>query len=262
MDTYILLTNDDGVMAPGLLALKRAMERLGEVVVFAPQRSWSASGHTKTMHKPLRVEEVTLPDGARAYATNGTPSDCVALALLGLVPRRPDLVVSGINQGANVGHDITYSGTVAAAMEAVIFGVPAFAISLDAYEGGDFGLAAEFAAHLASLVLERGLPSHTLLNVNVPDVPPEGLRGVRLTRLGRRIYRDVLIKRQDPRGRSYYWIGGEPPTGVVEEGTDIGALAQGYISITPLHLDMTDYQLLKEMKGWGLESMASVYGGG
>jgi len=250
---HILVTNDDGVDAPGLLALKQTLEKVGQVTVFAPEHNWSAAGHTKTMHKPLRVNQVKLADGTMAYASSGAPSDCVALAVLGLSPCRPDLVVSGINQGANLGHDITYSGTVAAAMEGVIFGIPAIAVSLDSFESQDFACAAEFAARLAAQVLARGLPPNTLLNVNVPAVPPEEIAGVLVTRLGKRVYRDVLVERQDPRGRNYYWIGGEPPAGVPEEGTDIWALAHNYISVTPLHLDMTDYRLIEELKRWELD---------
>lgn len=252
MHSYILLSNDDGIDSPGLLALKRAMELVGEVAVMAPEHNWTAAGHTKTMHKPLRVTEVTLADGSPAYAGSGAPADCVALALLGILERKPDLVVSGINQGPNLGHDITYSGTVAAAMEAVVFGIPAIAVSLDGYEGWDFAYAAEFAARLGHQVLERGLPPNTLLNVNVPNLPRDQIAGVEITRLGRRVYRDILIPRRDPRGRIYYWIGGETPTGVAEEGTDIGALARNRVSITPIDLDLTQYRLIEELRGWDL----------
>ena len=251
---HILVTNDDGVDAPGLLALQKALQEVGEVTVFAPDHNWSAAGHTKTMHKPLRVDQITLSDGTSAYTTTGAPSDCVALVILGILDHQPDLIVSGINQGANVGHDITYSGTIAAAMEAVISGIPALAVSLDSYENQGFTYAARFAARLVTLVLERGLPPNTFLNVNVPAVPQAEIAGVRITRLGQRVYRDRLVKRQDPRGRNYYWIGGEPPTGVPEEGTDIWALANNYVSITPLHLDMTEYQMMEGLERWGLEA--------
>ncbi len=255
---YILVTNDDGVDAPGLLALKTALDQVGEVVVFAPDHNWSVAGHTRIMHKPLRVGQVKLLDGTMAYTTTGTPSDCVALAVLGILPHKPDLVVSGINLGANVGQDLTYSGTVSAAMEGVINGIPSFAISLDTYQDGDFSYAARFASRLASMVLEKGLPSGTFLNVNVPNVPATEICGVQVTRLGKRVYRDVLIERQDPQGRNYYWIGGEPPTGVMEEGTDIWALAHHCISITPLHLDMTEYRLLEAMQGWEFSKKEAV----
>lgn len=253
----ILLTNDDGVHSPGLLALKRALSTIAHVEVVAPDHNWSAAGHTKTMHKPLRVWPVTLADGSEARTTNGTPSDCVALALLGLLEREPDLVVSGINAGANVGSDITYSGTVAAAMEAVVAGIPAIAVSVDGLEIADPSVAADFVARLAVLVLRTDVvrsrdatDEPLLLNVNVPNRPRDALRGVQITRLGRRVYRDALVERSDPRGRTYYWIGGEPPSGVPEEGTDIGALDAGYISVTPILLDLTDYAKLPVLRAW------------
>lgn len=247
---HILVTNDDGVQAPGLLALKQALESVGQVTVFAPDHNWSAAGHSKTMHKPLRIQQVKLADGTPAYVTNGAPSDCVGLALLGAIPVRPDLVVSGINQGANLGHDITYSGTVASAMEAVVGGVPAIAVSQERGDTADYTAVTRVVVRLARLILEHGLPPNTLLNVNAPALPVDQIRGVAVTRLGQRVYRDVLIERQDPFGRPYYWIGGEPPTGVVEDGTDIGALANGYVSITPLTMDMTAYGFMEQLSDW------------
>lgn len=247
---HILVTNDDGVQSPGLLALKQVLEAVGEVTVFAPDRNWSAAGHSKTMHKPLRIQRVALADGSPAYTTNGAPSDCVGLALLGAIPARPDLVVSGINQGANLGHDITYSGTVAGAMEAVVGGIPAIAVSMDARDWHDFAAVSATVAGLARLILSQGLPPNILLNVNAPALPSDRLQGIAVTRLGKRVYRDVLIEREDPKGQPYYWIGGEPPTGVVEDGTDIGAVAGGYISVTPLSMDMTEYSLLDHLKKW------------
>lgn len=254
---YILVTNDDGVDSLGLSALKRTLEEVGEVVVIAPDHNRSAAGHTKTMHKPLRVDEVKLADGSSAYASNGAPSDCVALGVLGFLERKPDLVVSGINEGPNLGHDITYSGTVAAAMEGVIAGIPSIAVSLADYEVGleseAFSYAAQFTARLAENILAKGFEGDLLLNINIPNLPREEIRGVEITRLGKRIYKDVLIKRQDPRGRTYYWIGGEPPTGVAEEGTDIWAIAEKRISITPIKLDLTEHGLIERLKGWRLE---------
>jgi len=251
--TNILVTNDDGIGGPGLLPLRQALEDLGRVTVIAPDRQWTASGHAKTMHKPLRIQEVTLADGSLAYSSSGAPSDCVAMAVLGFLPRPPDLVVSGINLGANVGHDITYSGTLAAAFEGTISGIPSIAVSLDTHEGGDFGPAAQFVTGLAKEVLTRGLPNRILLNVNAPNVPGGEISGVKVTRLGRRLYRDRLIKRQDPRGRDYYWIGGDRPTGDAdEEGTDIWALASNFLSVTPIHLDMTHYAFMEELETWRL----------
>lgn len=254
--SQILITNDDGVHSPGLLALKRAMEPVGEVTVFAPDRNWSAAGHSKTMHKPLRIQQVTLSDGTQAYTTNGAPADCVGLALLGAVSIQPDLVVSGINQGPNLGHDVTYSGTVAGAMEAAVGGIPAMAVSLDAGVWSDFEAIARVVTRLARLILARGLPPNVLLNINAPALPSVDVQGVAITRLGRRVYRDVLIERMDPKGQPYYWIGGEAPTGVVEDGTDIGAVAEGYISVTPLSMDMTDYGFLENLRSW-LEDIES-----
>jgi 5'-nucleotidase len=250
----ILITNDDGCQAPALAALAGALARLGKVTVFAPDHNWSAAGHTKTMHKPLRISEGSLLDGTPLYTTTGTPSDCVGLALLGVVPAQPDLVVSGINQGSNLGHDITYSGTVAAAMEAAVYGIAAIAASQEEVgeARGDLEFAAQVVAGLAQQVLAHGLPANTFLNVNFPSSPPAGVRGIQVTRLGRRVYRDVLIERADPKGRPYYWIGGDPPTGEPDDGTDIGALARGYVSVTPLNLDMTDHGLLSALVGWDL----------
>jgi 5'-nucleotidase len=206
------------------------------------------------MHKPLRITQGELPDGTPLYVTTGTPSDCVGLALLGVTPQTPDLVVAGINNGSNLGHDVTYSGTLAAAMEAAVYGIPAIAASHDDLDGfdPDWGFAAGVVAGLAAQVLARGLPKNTLLSVNFPAVAPDQVRGIRVTRLGVRVYRDVLIERADPKGRPYYWIGGEPPTGLPEADTDIGALADGAISVTPLNLDMTDHTLLDALAGWDL----------
>ena len=250
MVAQILVTNDDGVHSPGLLALKQALSALGEVTVFAPDRNWSAAGHSKTMHKPLRIQQVTLVDGSPATTTNGAPSDCVGLALLGAVPVHPDLVVSGINNGANMGHDITYSGTVAGAMEAVVGGVPAIAASMNSRQWSDFRALTDVVVQLARRVLAQRLPPNILLNVNAPALPSDEVKGARVTRLGQRVYRDVLIERLDPFGRPYYWIGGDPPEGIVEDGTDIGAVANGWISVTPLTLDMTAVQIMPLVQGW------------
>lgn len=254
---YILVTNDDGVTAPGLLALKQALQSLGEVIVVAPDHNWSVTGHTKTMHKPLRVTKTALADGSSAFATDGTPSDCVALVMLGLLNEKPALIVSGINPHANLGQDLTYSGTVAAAMEGAINNVPSLAVSIDG-EGDaeiDLASAADFAMRAARRVLATSLPEDTFLNINVPAIPAQEIRGVRITRLGKRIYRDELIERQDPQGKNYYWIGGEPPTGVEEQGTDVWAVAHRFVSITPVHLDMTSHALIDPLKKWERESL-------
>jgi 5'-nucleotidase len=254
----ILVTNDDGVAAPGLLALAQAMRPLGEVTILAPDRNWSASGHVKTMNRPLRVQPAHLLDGTPALASDGAPSDCVALALLGVVQEKIDLVVSGINPNANIGYDVTYSGTVTAAMEAVIAGVPGIAVSLDSPEGFsgalDFSTAAQAGQIVAKKVLENGLPPGVLLNVNVPYLPFAQVSGFTVTRHGLRIYRDRLDARTDPRGRPYYWIGGDSPTGLAEDGTDFGALKAGWISVTPLHLDLTAHQALPAIMEWQWET--------
>ena len=251
---HILVTNDDGVQAPGLLALAQAMRLLGRVTVFAPDRNWSASGHVKTMDRPLRAREVILADGSPALATDGAPSDSVALALLGVVKEKIDLVVSGINPHENIGHDVTYSGTVTAAMEAVIGGIPGLAFSLhspeDFHGALDYRLAAQVARRVAGKVISEGLPEGVLLNVNVPYLKEEELKGTLITRQGLRLYRDALDARLDPRGKPYYWIGGEFPIGVDEEGTDYGALLAGYVSITPLQLDLTARQAVAELEKW------------
>jgi 5'-nucleotidase len=252
--THILVTNDDGVAAPGLLALAQQMRNIGEVTVFAPERNWSASGHVKTMHRPLRVKKVVLSDEIDAYASDGAPSDCVALALLGYVNRPIDLVVSGINPNANIGHDVTYSGTVTAAMEAVIHGVPGIAVSVDSPENHlgilDYAPAAQYAANIADKFLQDGFPPDTVFNVNVPYLEKSQIKGLRITRQGLRVYRDQLDRRKDPRGVDYFWIGGEAPSGIPEKGTDYGAMKAGYISITPLQLDLTHYGVLEKLQGY------------
>lgn len=253
-DMHILVTNDDGVTTNGLLVLAQEMRKLGEVTVLAPDKNWSASGHVKTLHRPLRVKQVQLADESMAFATDGAPSDCVALALLGLVEKKIDLVISGINPYANLGHDVTYSGTVTAAMEATIGGVPGIAVSLDTPEDHvgrrDYSPAAIFARRVAERVDKNGLPKNMLLNVNVPFLPLKKINGVQITRQGLRVYRDKLIEREDPQGRPYYWIGGQVPTGINKPGTDFGALQEGYVSVTPLELDLTAYTFQDDLEAW------------
>jgi 5'-nucleotidase len=252
---HILVTNDDGVQAPGLLALAAELAKMGSVTVFAPDHNWSSSGHVKTLDHPLRVREVRLADGTPAFSCDGAPSDCVALPLMGFFEHKFDVVVSGINPNANIGHDVTYSGTVTAAMEAVITGsIPGIAVSVDApeYAGSplDYHITAEVARQVAEKVMADGLPQGVLLNVNVPYLARQQLKGVMITRQGLRVYLDKLERRVDPRGRPYYWIGGEAPTGVEEAGTDFGALKAGYVSITPLQLDLTSRQAMDVLKKW------------
>lgn len=250
----ILITNDDGIYAEGILALKTALEAVGEVFVVAPDRPRSACGHSITLHKPLRMNKVRLPDGSQGYAVSGTPSDSVSLAVIEVMRRKVDLVVSGINPGPNLGWDLTYSGTVSAAMEAVMMGIPAIAVSVTSYaDDVSFDLAARFTAHLARIVLAHGLPPDTLLNVNVPNVPAAHLNGIQVTRQGRRRYAGKIEKRVDPNGREYYWLGGDMPIDEMEEGTDVKAIADEKISVTPVHLDLTGHSSLDEIRSWGIE---------
>jgi 5'-nucleotidase len=265
----ILVTNDDGVYSPGLLALKQGLEKIADVMVLGPERNWSASSHSKTMHKPLRLQQVVLADGSAAHSSSGSPTDCVALAVAGVLGKVPDLVVSGINLGHNLGIDVTYSGTVACAMEAVIHGIPGIAVSsvtatqIAEQTGADLhaiqAQSAVVACELALQVLKRGLPPRTLLNVNTPAVDPMQWRGLHRTRMGQRQYpNDELLERHDPYGRPYYWLGGGMPLDALDEGTDVGAVANGYVSVTPIMLDLTHHGFLAEMAEWDLTRLGAV----
>ena len=248
----VLITNDDGVRAPGLLALWEALSELGETIAIAPDRPRSACGHAITLHKPLRVTPVEMPGVGKGFACSGTPVDCVALGTSQHLGGPPDLVVSGINLGPNLGQDMTYSGTVAGAVEAAICGLPSFAISVASYEAAEFGPAAGFARYLAEAVLARGLPPETFLNVNVPPAAPGGIAGVALTRKGTIRYDNRIESRTDPRGMSYYWLTGERVDHEDHPDTDVAAVAANRISVTPVSLDMTDRGLLADLKGWDL----------
>jgi 5'-nucleotidase len=240
----ILISNDDGVHAPGLAALESALGRVGTVFVVAPDRERSAVGHALTLHRPLSVEAL----GPRRFSVNGTPTDCVNLAILGLMASRPDLVVSGVNAGSNLGDDVTYSGTVSAAMEGALLGVPAMAVSLvSPREAGGYGTAARVAASLAERLLRERQHGVALLNVNVPPGRP---RGLKVTRLGRRTYSEKVTERHDPRGRRYYWIGAGPPAWEAGEDTDHAAVYAGFVSLTPLSLDLTSYDMVRSLKDW------------
>jgi 5'-nucleotidase len=243
MAPVILVTNDDGIHAAGLDALAAALEELGEVYVVAPDREQSTVGHALTLHRPLRVDRL----GERRFAVNGTPSDCVNLAVLGLLPEPPVLVAAGINHGSNLGDDVTYSGTVSAAMEGILLGVPSMAVSQADPDGQSFHGAARVARLVAARVLVEGLPAKTLLNVNAPRGP---VRGIRVTRLGHRVYREKVVQEVDPRGRPYYWIGAGPPEWQEDEHSDIAAVHAGFASVTPLHLDLTHYGALGRMTDW------------
>lgn len=249
----ILITNDDGIASPGLHALVRALEPVADTCVVAPDRERSATGHAITLHKPLRAHGAQIPgSAATAWATNGTPADCVALGILDLLPARPDIVVSGINVGPNLGRDLTYSGTVSGAMEGAIFGVPSIAVSIGSFRNPIFTVATAFTVRLAQTIAERGLPADTLLNVNVPNLPPDRIGGVMITRQSAKRYVSRLEKRLDPRGRTYYWLTGEPSPQADAEGTDGWALAHDRISVTPIGLDLTSATAAATLRDWNL----------
>jgi len=245
----ILISNDDGIEAPGLKSLAEALSKSHEVTVVAPDREQSATSHSLTLQRPLRVKKIN----SNFYSVDGTPTDCINLAVNGILEKRPDLVVSGINQGPNLGDDITYSGTVSAAIEGTLLGIPSIAVSLVARENYIFETAAEFAVYLAEIVFEKGLPPDTFLNVNIPNLPRKKIEGVSITHQGKRIYEDLVFKKLDPRGVEYYWIGGGNAKWEKSNGTDFQAIEKGMISITPLHLDLTNYRALSVIKSWNLE---------
>ncbi len=244
----ILVSNDDGIHAEGLKKLASALKRVGVVYVVAPDREQSAASHSLTLHRPLRVERVA--EGV--YAVDGTPTDCISIAVNRLLPKRPDIVVSGINRGENLGEDISYSGTVSAAMEGTLLDIPSIAVSLVIRNSArpDYTEAARFAVKLVRFILRKGLPPDTLLNVNVPST--KKIKGYRITKQGKRRFGDVVTEKVDPRGKKYYWIGGEPLKWEGGKDSDFYAVERGYISITPVHLDMTNYSSIEELKGWRL----------
>ena len=244
MEKTILISNDDGIHSEGIKALARALRRVGEVYVVAPDRERSAVSHSLTIHRPLRVEQ----HATHIYAIDGTPTDCINIAVNGILKKRPDLVVSGINKGGNLGDDVTYSGTVSAAMEGTLLGIPSIAISLASRGNFDFTLAARFAVRLARFVLKNGLPKDTLLNVNVPE--GVDIKGYRVTKQGKRFYGDAVVEKVDPRGKKYYWIGGDILKWEGGQDTDFQAVADQFISITPVHLDLTNYASFKELYNW------------
>jgi 5'-nucleotidase len=237
----ILLSNDDGIHSEGLMALEESVRHVGEIYTVAPDRAQSSMSHALTLHRPLRVHEL----GTRRLSVDGTPVDCVKLALTGLLPVRPELVISGINKGPNLGDDIIYSGTVSAAIEGALLGIPAIAVSLVTFKDFDFRAAAEFTATLIQRIAERDIPPKTLLNVNVPPIPKRDLKGWRVTRMGKRHYSENIVERVDPRGVKYYWIGGDDLGFSNDDGTDCQTVHEGYISVTPLQVDLTDYKLLQ-----------------
>ena len=245
MISRILLSNDDGVTSEGLSALADALSHLGEVYTVAPDRDQSASSHSLTLTRPLRMEQVS----ERKFSVDGTPTDCINLAVNGILKdRKPDLVVSGINTAANMGDDITYSGTVSATMEATLLKIPSIAVSMNAKKDFVFQTGAHYARLVAELVLQTGLPEDTLLNVNVPNLPLGRVKGIRITRQGKRVYKTPIVEKTDPRGKKYYWIGGDKLDSVLIENSDIATVEDDYVSVTPIKLDMTDYAYMEELE--------------
>lgn len=251
----ILVSNDDGIDAPGLFVLVQELKKIGDVVVVAPDKQQSAVGHAITMNFPLRAKEVRKNGIFFGYAVEGTPADCVKLAVRALLKAKPDLVVSGVNHGANTAISIIYSGTVSAATEGTILGIPSIAVSLTTYGPPNFKYAAKFARKLAQLVIKKGLPEGTLLNVNVPPLPEPEIKGVVVTRQGKAVWNDTFDVRRDPANKEYYWL-----TGALEnrdEGLefDQSAILNNYVSVTPIHYDLTDYALLEAMGRWGIDKL-------
>lgn len=244
MRPLILVTNDDGVHAPGLNVLLKAMMEVGEAYIVAPDRERSAVSHSLTLHRPLKVDELR----EHVYSINGTPTDCVALGIHKILPRKPDLVAAGINKGANLGDDVTYSGTVSAAMEGTLLGVPSFAISIAGERPFLYESAIPFAIEVARYVLDKSLPYDTLLNVNVPNRPKEALKGIRITKQGKRVYDNAIQDIYSPWGEKHYWIGGGKPYWEQGEDMDMQAVLEGYVSVTPVHLDMTNYSALEVLR--------------
>jgi len=250
----ILVSNDDGIWAPGIRALVEALSPLGEIFVVAPDRERSATGHGITVHWPLKVNKVDFGvQGVKAWEVEGTPADCVKLGIEVLTgDKRPDVVVSGINKGPNLGTDVLYSGTVSAAIEAIINEVPGIAVSLASYHEYDFSVTGKIAALMVEKLLENGISEDTILNVNVPALAIEKIKGIKVTRLGQRRYQNAFHERRDPRGRVYYWIGGEPIDLDASQDTDIWAIDSGYVSVTPVHFDLTNYKIMQEVDNWKL----------
>ncbi len=245
MKPRILVTNDDGIHGPGLKPLIRAMRRLGTVTTVVPAQERSADSHSLTLHKPIRVQEVSTS----LYALNGSPADCTRFGILKILRSKVDLVVSGINQGFNLGEDVVYSGTVAAAMEASLMGIPSIAFSQDAH-CSHYSAASAYALKVARLVRRHGLPNGVLLNVNFPPTSKSRFKGTQIARLGRRIYSQQVTKRADPRGREYYWLAGKTVRGVGKPGTDVGVVSSGRVSVTPLRVDNTDHDMLSPLENW------------
>lgn len=251
----VLISNDDGIAAPGIRALALEMMKIADVTVVAPDRQQSAVGHAITMSYPLRAVPFRQGDGFFGYAVDGTPADAVKLAVRFLLKEPPDLVISGINHGSNTAINILYSGTVSAATEATILGIPSFAISLTTYDEPDFSYAARFAARLAMVIMKQGMPKGTLLNVNVPAVPESEIRGVRVTRQGKSSWDDTFDVRRDPSNREYYWLTGSMVMCDHDSDVDQVAITEHYVSVSPIHYDLTDHAMMEQMRSWRIESL-------
>lgn len=249
----ILITNDDGIYAEGIVALARELRGLDDVLVVAPSEEQSAVGHAITLSEPLRLHRVRLDENIYGWATNGRPADAVKLGVKVLLKKPPNLVVSGINLGENVGSSLLYSGTVSAATEGTLLGIPSIAVSVSYAKHPDYTYAARFAASLAQLVLQKGLPHGILLNVNIPSIPSEQIKGIRITRQGKSFFADFFEERTDLQGKNYYWMGGRMVNLDYDKDADYSALSDGYISITPIHLDLTAYNFIEQLKGWELK---------
>ena len=249
----IMVTNDDGIFAEGIDALVKALKEQGHnVYVVAPDRERSATGQAISLHSPLRINEITKWDGVTAYSVDGTPTDCSKLGISELIKEPIDVVISGINRGPNLGTDVLYSGTVSAAIEAAILGIPAIAMSLSGFSDLDYTYSAQIAVKLAEQLLERGVPKDTLLNVNVPAVPEEDIKGIAITSLGQRRYKNPFHKREDPRGKTYYWLAGEIEDFLDDPETDVSKIQENYVTVSPIHFDFTNYNLLNMLKEWDL----------
>lgn len=242
----ILVTNDDGIASPGIHAVAAALGALGEVWIVAPDRERTAVGHAVTLHKPLRITKMA----SRIFMVNGTPVDCVNLALVKILPAPPALILSGINRGVNLGDDVMYSGTVSGALEGTILGIPSVAVSQEGGETFRFEVGAQYAARVAAEVLQHGLPAETILNVNIPDVPLRSIKGVKITCLSRRRFNNPIVEKVDPRGRKYYWIAGTRQSWSRQQGADHEALERRLVSVTPIHLDTTYHAMLDHFRAW------------
>jgi len=249
----ILITNDDGIYAEGIYALANAMKKAGNITVVAPDTQRSAVGHAITIADPLRVSPANRNGKFFGYAASGTPADCVKLGIKAIMKKRPDLVISGINLGGNIGYNILYSGTVSGATEGALLGIPSIAVSLDTFVKPDFSAAAAFTLKLAALLKKRALPPGTLLNVNLPNIAPRRIKGVRVTRQSLTSFNDWFDKRKDPHGGTYYWMTGEFQPTDADPASDLNAVNQGYISVTPIQFDLTNYKFAAELENWPLK---------